>query len=449
MNNAKSIFITSALAITLSACGGSDDDTTSTPTPTPTPTETPTPTPTPTEITASTGILDDGRWVINTTETSEYIDGSVTLVNVQSVESETVDDVEYVLVTTSGIPDYEVTMTTELVDWLNNRPLASSRPDFDDGETTAVAGEVYGFGADIGYVNDQCGVGEGQGYWPPGPACPSDQSTSAYFPVEPTPATELVVSGANTSGYAVNGVAIYSWFDGQSYNGGGVWSNLASVAEVYDVDICGGHAAGTTYHHHHFSECWARAAGEDYTGHSEIYGYIADGYPIYGPYEDTDTLAKSCWKKRDYTVSGDEEGYGCVGTSGAVAGERSCVLVDPYDPSLGVEAAASSGPTTDETVASLSGNTFTTTSGFYFQDYYYDSACSELGDEYLDQYNGHYDETLGYHYHLTIENDPENDVPATPTFPFTFGPGFAGELAENAVYGGADNAGGPPGGGPP
>lgn len=449
MNNINPMLMASALAIVLSGCGGSDDDTTPSTTDTPTPTATPTPTPTPTE-TISTGILDDGRWVINNTEVSEFIDSGVTVVNVQSVESETVDDVEYVLVTTSGIPNYEVTMTTELVDWLNSRPLASSRPDFNNGETTAIAGEAYGFGADIGYVNDQCDVGAGQGYWPPGPACPSDQSTSGYFPVEPIPATELVVSGANTSGYAVNGVAIFSWFDGQSYNGGGVWENLASVAEVYDVDICGGHAAGTTYHHHHFSECWARAAGEDYTGHSEIYGYIADGYPIYGPYEDTDTLAKSCWVKRDYDVSGDEVGYGCVGTSGAVEGERSCVLVDPYDPSLGVETAASSGPTTNETVSSLSSNTFTTTSGFYFQDYYYDSACSELGDEYLDQYNGHYDETLGYHYHLTIEADPENDVPATPTFPFTFGPGFAGDLADNAVYGGdTDNTGGPPGGGPP
>jgi hypothetical protein len=46
----------------------------------------------------------------------------------------------------------------------------------------------------------------------------------------------------------VNGVALYGWSDTLSYKSQGVWQNLAMSFEVYDMDPCYGHAAGTQYH---------------------------------------------------------------------------------------------------------------------------------------------------------------------------------------------------------
>lgn len=49
-------------------------------------------------------------------------------------------------------------------------------------------------------------------------------------------------------GYNVNGVALWGWTDGTSYLSEGVWNNLAMKFEVYDLDICRGHAAADVYH---------------------------------------------------------------------------------------------------------------------------------------------------------------------------------------------------------
>jgi|APCry1669189070_1035195.scaffolds.fasta_scaffold246478_1 hypothetical protein len=48
--------------------------------------------------------------------------------------------------------------------------------------------------------------------------------------------------------WLVNGVALYGWSDTLSFNNQGVWQNLAMSFEVYDLDPCYGHAAGTQYH---------------------------------------------------------------------------------------------------------------------------------------------------------------------------------------------------------
>ena len=357
------------------------------------------------------------------------MDGGTSLVNVTNVTTLSDETGDYAAISAAGMPNYKIVMTTELVTWLNERPLAAA--DFDDGVTIAVAGETYDFGADIGYSFAECDEGNGQGFWPSaGPGCTAGDATRVgYFPLVPEPTTTETATDALTVGYAVNGVSIYNWFDGMSYESAGVWTHLASIAELYDVDICGGHPAPTTYHHHHYSDCWAEAAGEDFSGHSELYGYAADGYPIYGPFQDTDVIAKSCWKKRDYDATPTDVGYGCVGENGAVAGERTCLLVDQYDPSQGVVSAGSAGPTTATTILSGSGNTFSSASGFYFQDYYFDTSCSDDGDEYLDQYNAHSDDIRGYHYHLTVETAPTGKhVPVQATFPFTFGPRYAGTI---------------------
>jgi hypothetical protein len=380
-------------------------------------------------------------WLVNTTsKRSDNIFESGSnqgvLVNVQSVAEISTGGSDYVVVSATGVPDYELTMTTDLLDWLSSRPQASS--DFSSGAPTAIVDEVLSFGEDLGYdSNSDCVNTGGDGYWPPGPTCPTDQAHEVYLPVAASAAAEDCETGAGSVGYYVNGTSVFNWTDAQSYNGDGVWYTLAPVAEVYDVDICGGHAANGEYHHHFYSDCLAELVGDEGDSHSPVYGFAADGYPIYGPWENAGELARSAWRSRDYDDPDSDSGCG-------QAGVRNCLLVDQYDPGAGVEAASSNGPSTSDSYTSLSQNIFATTTGFFFEDWYFDSSLTQQGGVYLDQYNGHTDSQRGYHYHVTIEL--ENDV-ATPAFPYSVGPRFAGELQDNASASCATGIGG--GGGPP
>ena len=357
-------------------------------------------------------------------------------VNVQSVETVNSFGKDFARVSASGIPDYVVTVTQDLLDWLNGRPQANS--DFGTGSATVTVGQQVQFGADIGYnSNSDCSPGEGYGYWPPGPVCPSNQSHIVDIPLAPIPTSIECDTGAGSVGYYVNGTSVFNWTDAQTYNNEGVWQTLAPVAEVYDVDICGGHAANGEYHHHFYSDCLRELIGDTGNGHSPIYGFAADGYPIYGPWESNGELARSSWRVRDYDDPGSATGCG-------VAGARTCLLIDQYDPGQGTMSTSQSGPTTSGSFTSLSRNVFDTPSGFFFEDWYWDASLSAQGGAWLDQYNGHSDEVRGYHYHLTIEFI---DGEAVPTFPYSVGPRFAGELQENAAASCSTGIGGPGGGG--
>ena len=393
------------------------------------------------------------EWLVNTSgELSALLlnsQGSAGIaVNIQSVTEESLNGANYARVQTEGIPNYVVTFTQDQIDALNARPRADlpqqNSQDFvsEPGATTASAGDVVSFGGNIGFrsfsADVSCADGAGYGYWPPGPTCPEDQAKDGYFPLEPAPSSDECDIGASASGYAVNGVSIYSWFDGQSYNSEGVWQSLAPFAEVYDVDVCGGHAANGDYHHHFYSDCWGEVVGEDKTGHSPIYGFAADGYSVHGPWHDAGVVAQSCWVAREYNAN---SASGC-GTDG----DRTCLLVDQYDLDQGTTAASSNGPTTSGEYTSLSSNTFITSTGFFFEDYYYDSTCtSNGGNKALDQFNGHEHDNLGYHYHLSIESNADT----SPKFPFTFGPRFKGELQDNAIASCSSGGGGPGGPGGP
>lgn len=364
-------------------------------------------------------------WIINDTDAlstniTDASTGEGILVDVQSVTEETVDGVAYTVVSTQGIPEYDITITQDIVDGLNNRPKASS--DFADGATTAAVGDVVEFGADIGYIStgDNCDTTGGFGYWPKGPACPQADPREIYFPQEPTETTEECENGLGKVGLFVNGSSIYNWGDGMSFAADGSWQTLAPVAEFYDVDICGGHSANGDYHHHFYTSCLADLVGDNGDTHSPIYGYAADGYPIYGPWQSDGELAISSWEVRDFSSTSET---GCSDES------RSCILVDQYDVSQGTEE-VDSGPGFDEVVETLSKNELVASNGYYFEDFYWNSDLTELGGNHLDQYNGHTDETRGYHYHVTLELV---DGSLSPAFPYIIGTRFAGQLEDNAV----------------
>jgi len=171
------------------------------------------------------------------------------------------------------------------------------------------------------------------------------------------------------------------------------------------------------------------------TGHSPVYGYAADGYAIHGPWYSDGVLVKSSWVVRDYDDASSATGCG-------TAGVRDCVLVDEFDVGAGFVAAAD-GPSTSDEYISLSGNIFIASSGFFYQDFYWDSALTNLAGEYLDQYNGHNSgDDLGYHYHVTVTQD--NDGVQTSAFPYTIGPRFYGKLQDNSIASDSGAVGGPP-----
>jgi len=329
-------------------------------------------------------------------------------VDITSVTIETIDGDDYAAVETEQIPSYNITIDSANVTWLNSRPNADT--DFDNGATTVEAGDQVVFGQDIGYSDDMCSLG----YWPPGPVCPESNSETFYVRtnVETTSDHCEVVLG--TVGYFVNGVPIFGPWDGVSYDDNDVWKQIAVNFEYYDVDICFGHAAQTIYHHHYYSWCLAEQLNDLGDDHSPVIGFLADGMPLYGFYQSAGVKAQSCWKARDYSDSSDD--YGCGGS-----GQRTCVMVDPYDKSQGTEDTSSTGPDDDEEVTSSSGNVFTVSSGYYMADWYFDSDCCNSGDEYLDKWNGHEHGDYGYHIH------------ATETYPFMVGQYMYGSVPDNSI----------------
>lgn len=96
------------------------------------------------------------------------------------------------------------------------------------------------------------------------------------------------------------------------------------------------------------------------------------------------------------------------------------MLVDQYNYTLGTTTASSAGPSLTGTTTTQSGNTIAATSGIFYQDMFYNWTCTEQGDKYLDEHNGHDHDGIGYHYHLTI------DESGTATFPYTAGPQYYG-----------------------
>ena len=250
------------------------------------------------------------------------------------------------------------------IDALNARGQAAT--DFSEGETSAEAGMTYDWGADVGYQSAHygCADGAGFGWFPPGPACPGGMR-GPFASSDPTPAADgsACELGLGATGWWLNGVSVYNWSDGQTYGNQGQWRNVAQVLEIFDMGPCVGHAANGDYHHHTYSDCLAEAVGDDGSGHSPVYGFAADGYPIHGPHHDGDVLASSCWMMRDYDDPDDLTG--CGGT-----GERTCILVDPMDPGAGTSP-ETQGPNTAETVESLSGNLFSGSAGLYYEDHYF------------------------------------------------------------------------------
>mmetsp|Transcript_24846 Transcript_24846/g.36649 ORF Transcript_24846/g.36649 Transcript_24846/m.36649 type:complete len:448 (+) Transcript_24846:88-1431(+) len=145
---------------------------------------------------------------------------------------------------------------------------------------------------------------------------------------------------------------------------------------------------------------------DDGAAHSPIYGWAADGFPVCGPFQSRGEVAVSCWHNRDYSTNSPT---GC-----GADGERSCLLTSYSDPTVGVTPVKPGfhGP-----------SSYDVPSGYFVEDFYFNSSCSRLGKRYMDEHNGHSHPPYGYHYHLTVDGKDMR-----PVFPYSAGPSYYGCL---------------------
>lgn len=145
---------------------------------------------------------------------------------------------------------------------------------------------------------------------------PSQGTNRKYLfkiPLNPQPNTGTPRAvGMGNTGVLINGVPIYNYADGRSYNNQGVWHQNAVVFESAGFDCAKGHPSpvftggpggtltGGSYHHHQNPSAFNIARVPlstvcnvyladglyvpDSTQHGPLIGFAFDGYPIYGGY---------------------------------------------------------------------------------------------------------------------------------------------------------------------
>ncbi len=284
---------------------------------------------------------------------------------------------------------------------------------------------------------------------------PANQNVLYRIPRTPAVAGTKTLTPGGAIGYGVDGVAIFDNRDTFSYTnasasdaspqgggrGDGIWNRDAYVNEGVTFDPAYAHQAGSNYHYHANTPALRYLLGDnvDYnaatrsyaekttapTRHSPILGWMADGYPLYGPYGYASPLDATSGVRRmtpGYAKRDGSNGMTNLNVTGRTtlpawasrAQNRSATLgANQYGPAVG---------TTNFTL------------GHYLEDYDY---LGEFGrvqgtDFDLDLYNGRFCVTPEfpqgtYAYFLTIEAD------GTPKFPYILGRWYYGTPSGGAV----------------
>ncbi len=232
-----------------------------------------------------------------------------------------------------------------ITSWLQNDSIKGSH--YVQGNSTVVQDndlanvQKVQYSASFVYINTN-----GIPAYPTGPFLDGNRSLATAqnaifkFPLNPSKNTgALDVTTGGNIGIFINGVALFDYRDGVSYNlrqaadkggpsggrGDGVWNRDAVPAEMDGFDCSKGHPAMGNYHHHQNPSSFKLdktvlsticnlydAEGlytMDSTKHSPLIGYAYDGFPIYGAYGYADTNGtggivriKSSYKLRNISV---------------------------------------------------------------------------------------------------------------------------------------------------
>ncbi|MGC3988267.1 MAG: YHYH protein [Chthoniobacteraceae bacterium] len=240
-------------------------------------------------------------------------------------------------------------------------------------------------------------------------------------------------------GYFVDGVAMYDSRDGyvwtgstESSSGTGYWNREAYKNEGVTFDPGYAHQDQSGTYHYHADPIALRYQLGDHvdfnsstkaytestttaTKHSPILGWVADGYPVYGPYGYSSALDATSSVRR--MISGYQLRDGTNGSDNLTSTGRT--TIPAWAQRLYSVSASQSGPNVSTTYPL----------GRYMEDYLY---LGDLGkvqgtDFDLDVYNGRYCVTPEfpngtYAYFVSI------DTSGTPVFPNNIGRAFYGNV---------------------
>ena len=121
--------------------------------------------------------------------------------------------------------------------------------------------------------------------------------TMPYSPVYNTAQQTSLASTGSIVGVAFSAGMIYSAYGGSQYGTVTGYSNSAPYAEGDTFDMCGGHSSSTSdasYHYHIAPSCLLKQLGQTSGQHSPQIGWMADGFPLYGPLGPGGVAMKTC-----------------------------------------------------------------------------------------------------------------------------------------------------------
>lgn len=105
------------------------------------------------------------------------------------------------------------------------------------------------------------------------------------FPLQPQLADKITRVPMGPIGMALNGVVFFNPFEAGGMNA------VEGYSEVW-LDSCCGHPQQTgVYHYHKYPSCVKSPFPDDGKRHSPILGFAFDGFPVYGPYEESGVRA--------------------------------------------------------------------------------------------------------------------------------------------------------------
>jgi hypothetical protein len=272
------------------------------------------------------------------------------------------------------------------------------------------------------------------------PSYPTNQKLLYRIPRNPSVPASKTSSGGGPIGYFVDGVTMFNSWDAYSYNtttladqmnyAAGRWFRDAYVNEGATFDPNNAHQAGGQHHYHANPPGLRYLLGDhvDFnptnkaytestnvpTKHSPILGWVADGFPIYGPYGYSVSNDASSGIRR--MISGYVIRNGQYGTSNLTANGRT--TIPQWSVRLFNVSSNQVGPNVSSSFPL----------GRYMEDndYLGDHGIVQGTNTFdLDEYNGRWcvtpEFTNGtYAYFVSISSN------GTPVFPYNIGRGYYG-----------------------
>jgi hypothetical protein len=102
-------------------------------------------------------------------------------------------------------------------------------------------------------------------------------------------------------GTAINGVVFFNPFEAGGMNA------VEGYSEVWLDSCCGHPQQEGVYHYHKYPSCVKSPFADDGKQHSPIIGFAWDGFPVYGPYEESGVMARDLKSDRALDVCNGHE----------------------------------------------------------------------------------------------------------------------------------------------